>query len=162
MSHKPFTMRKLRGFTLIELLIVMAILAILTVIGLANFQSARIKARDAKRKSDLQTISKSLEAYVNDHGSYPAHSGGKIVCNPPDICDWGNPFSDANGTIYSATLPVDDLSPTQFYYYDSNGTSFTLYALLENTNDPSINLTLTTDCRLSTNCNYKITSSNIQ
>lgn len=149
--HKP-------GFTLIELLISMAILGILATIGFGNFQSARLKAADAKKKSDLTTIAKSLEAYVNDYRSYPVSSNGKIVCDPPNtICDWGEPFSDGT-TIYAATLPVS----TTAYVYESNGTSYTLYTRLENENDPAIT---TFDPAVScgnASCNYKITSSNIQ
>lgn len=149
--------RKL-GFTLIELLISMAILGILATIGFGNFQTARLKAADAKKKSDLSTIAKSLEAYVNDYRSYPASSNGKIVCIPPNtICDWGSSFSDGT-TIYAANLPI----PSTDYVYVSNGTSYTLYTRLENQQDPAI---ITIDPPVScagTDCNYKITSSNIQ
>lgn len=150
-----------KGFTLIELLVVMAILGILSVIGLSNFQSARIKARDAKRKSDLQTIAKSLEAYANDYQDYPADNSGKISCTTPATCDWDGPFKDSKGTIYAAKLPKDDLSPTQVYYYDANGTvSYSLYARLENANDPAIDSSITKLCGTPT-CNYKINSSNL-
>lgn len=152
-----------KGFTLVELLIVIAILAILSAVGVANFQSARIKARDVGRKSDLQTIAKSLEAYVNDHGSYPlSNSDGEIICktSAPVECVWGEPFTDDNGTVYTATLP-SDTSGLSYYYSSQTGTSYTLYASLENTNDPSIvTITPTVPCG-DQDCNYKITSSNI-
>ncbi len=152
-----------RGFTLVELLIVIAILSILSTIGVANFQSARIKARDVGRKSDLQSISKSLEAYVNDHRSYPLSNGdGKIICKSGStICNWGAEFSDDNGTIYSATLPSDSGGYT-YWYSSSTGSSYTLYAHIENDNDPAINNTITQTCGGEILCNYKVTSSNIQ
>ncbi len=147
------------GFTLIELLIAMAILAILSTLGLANFQSTRIKARDISRKSDLQTIAKSLEAYVNDHHSYPISDlDGEIVCGTAN-CTWGNAFVDDNGTIYAATLPSDETAAN--YYYTSNGTSYTLYARLENSNDAAIDFTITQTCGAAElTCNYQIKSSN--
>lgn len=147
-----------RGFTLIELLITMSILGILATIGFGNFKSARLKAADAKKKSDLTTIAKSLEAYVNDHRSYPTSSNGRIVCITPNtICDWGEPFTDGT-TTYTATLP----EPTTAYVFVSDGTSYTLYTRLENEQDPSITtITPTVDCS-GADCNYKITSSNIQ
>lgn len=148
----------LPGFTLIELLISMAILGVLSVIGFANFQSARIKAADAKKKSDLSAIAKSLEAYVNDHRSYPSSSSGKIVCQSPNtICDWGEAFTDGT-TTYIATLPT----PATAYIYVSTGTSYSLYTRLENENDPTLmtfNPTVLCD---SSDCNYKVSSSNIQ
>lgn len=149
-----------RGFTLIELLITMSILGVLATIGFGSFQSSRLKAADAKKKSDLTTIAKSLEAYVNDHRSYPTSSNGKIVCiSPNTICDWGETFADSNDTIYAATLPI----PSTAYIYVSTGTSYTLYTRLENEQDPSIT-TFNPEvvCDGESLCNYKITSSNIQ
>lgn len=146
-----------RGFTLIELLISMAILGILATIGFGNFQSARLKAADAKKKSDLTTIAKSLEAYVNDHRRYPNSSNGQIVCvDPNTTCAWGDPFTDGT-TIYAATLPT----PTTAYVYVSDGSSYTLYTRLENLQDPAIVILDDVDCGTAP-CNYKITSSNIQ
>jgi len=145
------------GFTLIELLIAMAILGVLSTIGFANFTSARIKAADIKKKTDLTTIAKSLEAYVNDHHTYPNSIDGKIVCEPPNgVCDWGEPFADSNGTIYVAALP--EPSGTE-YIYTKTGNSFVLYTHLDNENDPSLDTSITKSCGSKT-CNYKITSSN--
>ena len=147
-----------RGFTLIELLITMSILGVLATLGFGSFTSARLKAADAKKKSDLTTIAKSLEAYVNDHRSYPTSSNGRIVCITPNTtCDWGEPFSDGS-TTYTATLP----EPTTSYVYSSDGTSYTLYTRLENQQDPAI-ITITPSVACGgADCNYKITSSNIQ
>jgi type II secretory pathway pseudopilin PulG len=141
---------------------VIAILAILSAIGVSNFQSARIKARDVSRKSDLQTVSKSLEAYVNDHRAYPlSSSDGEIICKSDNSsCEWGSEFSDTTGTIYAATLPQDSSGAS--YRYSSNGSSYTLYAFLENENDPAVvDIEPAVACGAAS-CNYKITSSNIQ
>lgn len=146
-----------RGFTLVELLIVIAILAILSTLGINNFQTARIKARDISRKSDLATIAKTLEAYVNDYRQYPSASNGKISCNGET--NWGDPCVDAKGTIYAAKLPSD---PGGYnYYYVKSGVTYTLYAHIENTEDPSLMATPIVGCGGAGNsCNYKITSSN--
>lgn len=151
-----------KGFTLIELLVVMVIIGILATLGIGNFATARSKARDAKRKNDLETVAKSLEAYANDHRSYPNSSSGKIICiSPATTCDWGDPFSDGN-SLYTAKLPKDTADPNYYYRYDAggSGTSYTLYARLENENDPAVDSTISTDCG-DKNCNYKVTSSNI-
>ncbi len=132
-----------RGFTLVELLVVIAILAILSTLGVTNFQSARIKARDLARKSDLQTIAKSLEAYVNDHKEYPI----------TDL-SWGSAFTDGQ-TIYVSKLP-DNI--TQEYFYESNGKTYTLYTHLENTQDSSVFTPAFDGC--GSTCNYKLMSTN--
>lgn len=50
-----------KGFTLIELLVVVAIIAILSTIGLTLFNGAQQNARDARRKSDIDAIAAALE-----------------------------------------------------------------------------------------------------
>lgn len=159
--HKRSLHQLSAGFTLIELLIVMVIIGILATIGLVNFSTARQKARDAKRKADLETVAKSLEAYANDHRGYPVSSSGIIVCDPPvGTCAWGDEFSDAQGTIYTAKLPEDSSTPNRIYYYDSDGTTYHLFAALENDNDPAIDSTIVESCGSGVTCNYQLTSSN--
>jgi len=62
-----------RGFTLIELLVVIAIIGLLSSVVLASLNTARVKARDAKRASDMTQVVNALELYANDHNAtYPA------------------------------------------------------------------------------------------
>jgi prepilin-type N-terminal cleavage/methylation domain-containing protein len=62
---------KKKGFTLIELLVVVAIIGLLSSVMLASLNSARGKARDAKRLSDMHQMQVALELYYNTFGSYP-------------------------------------------------------------------------------------------
>lgn len=59
-----------KGFTLIELLVVIAIIGILSSVVLASLSAARMKARDAKRISDLGQIATALELYNDANGAY--------------------------------------------------------------------------------------------
>lgn len=157
LKPKTCNLKPKKGFTLIELLIAMAILAILSTIGFGNFQTARIKARDAKRKADLTAVTKALEAYQNDHRTYPRGVNGQIMgCAGASACSWGSSFSDGTST-YMATLPSDT---NQYVYESSDGSSYTLYAYLENAEDSSLIENLSQTCG-SKPCNYKITSNNI-
>lgn len=60
-----------RGFTLVELLVVIAIIGLLSTIGVVSLNSARAKARDAKRLSDVRQMSSILELFFNGKQSYP-------------------------------------------------------------------------------------------
>jgi prepilin-type N-terminal cleavage/methylation domain-containing protein len=63
---------KRKGFTLIELLVVIAIIGLLSTLSVVSLNSARGKARDAARKSDINAIATAMELYNVEIGSYPA------------------------------------------------------------------------------------------
>lgn len=63
-----------RGFTLIELLVVIAIIGVLSSIVLTSLNSARVKARDTQRVTEVREIAKALTAYFIDHGYFPTYS----------------------------------------------------------------------------------------
>lgn len=65
-----------KGFTLIELLVVIAIIGILAATVLIGMRSARGKARDSARKTDISTIITALETSYDDTESYPAVTAG--------------------------------------------------------------------------------------
>lgn len=116
------------GFTLIELLIVIAIIGVLMSIATVNFIVVRQRSRDAQRKTDLIQIQSALEFYRTDSGIYPDTTQFSAA-------QCGQPFM--NGTaVYMKKIPCDPLTKTAYQYIpDSTGTTYTLYACLENTGD---------------------------
>lgn len=71
-KQKVFTPGNSKGFTLIELLVVIAIIGILATIVMVSLNTARAKARDARRLSDIRQLELALQMYYDANGSYPA------------------------------------------------------------------------------------------
>lgn len=80
-----FCIKKQKGFTLIELLVVIAIIGLLSSVVITSLNSARVRARDARRIADLHQIQLALELYYSANGYYPQSD-----------CGW-----DCNGYRYS-------------------------------------------------------------
>ena len=151
------------GFTLIELLIVIALIGILASFSVVAFNKFQQMGRDARRKSDLDAISKALELAKSDS------VGGQYYpdCpSPNDVCVLNSTNQTANpaiGPTYIKTVPADPKagggncgSPDYYnnvYCYQSTPggctgqtglspcTSYTLISCLENANDNGTNVT---------------------
>jgi prepilin-type N-terminal cleavage/methylation domain-containing protein len=108
MSYK---LNKKLGFTLIELLVVISIIGMLSSIVLASLNSARIKARDVRRKADLHSLELAIALFNDATGTYPDNA----------LTDGGNwPASyRAQLAPYLPNPPVDPLSNTGGRYYGS-------------------------------------------
>lgn len=126
-----------QGFTLVELLIVIAIIGILSSVTVAQFITAKKKANDVSRKSDLNGISKSLQMYFTDFGVFPdASADGKMIVGGTTK-DWGGEFNDSTGYVYMKVLPREN-SLTGFpycYKIDTDKKKFAIFAQLENVED---------------------------
>lgn len=149
--------KKTYGFTLIELLVVIAIIALLSSVVLAALSSARMKSRDARRKSDLQNIRIALELYYDAYGVYPPYRPSNTCVTPGRVdystsrCSTANWLTtDANFLKYIPIVPrdpVNDGAPSSgndspwwgahsyAYTTSASGTNFDLVAELENSSD---------------------------
>ncbi|MBI2053312.1 MAG: prepilin-type N-terminal cleavage/methylation domain-containing protein [Candidatus Sungbacteria bacterium] len=124
------TYKREQGFTLIELLVVISIIGLLSSVVLTSVNSARAKARDARRIADLKEMQKALEFYYDSNNAYPS-SGGSWRGNCSSYGNYG--ISGSGGYIpdlaptYIPVLPVDP-KPVggSCYLYNSNGTDYIL------------------------------------
>jgi len=67
--------RNEKGFTLIELMIVIAIIGILAVIAIPQFNAYRARSYNAGALSDIRNIETAVEAYYVDYQHYPTVTG---------------------------------------------------------------------------------------
>lgn len=148
------------GFTLVELLVVMAIIAILTVITLGSFTESQKKSRDGARKANLKSLSEAINLYYTDTGSFPS------------TITFGGELSQGS-MIYMKKTPSEKSSGVEPFKYNTLSTrkSFKLYTNLENDKDRDCYCYRTARAEgpacsdlgytISNGCGYIITSSNI-
>ncbi len=106
-----------QGFTLIELLVVISIIGLLSMISVVALGSARAKARDSRRLTDIKAIGTAIDLYILDYDHSPylgANDCNAFTSIGGDTCtaiDW-----DADGkwsiletelAEYLSQLPVD-------------------------------------------------------
>ncbi len=160
------SLRRRAGFTLVELLIAIVIIGIIASIGYSSYNSAQMRARDAKRKQDLRSISVALELYYQKNKHYPCSSDWQLSSSADSL--WikdevvigvtscgSTPFN----TNYINSLPKDPLRNSGnpqggvengYAYWAASTVGFTgcpgasgqfynLTTLLENSNDPDRN-----------------------
>lgn len=133
---------KIYGFTLIELLVVIAIIGILSTVAMTSLQGARAKARDARRKTDMDAISLAVEQYYAQYGTYTIPGTGYNSCS----CGWFNREDGAAPYVKSIatgleeagyftdaprdpSINSDNVTPQYMKYQCGNG--FYVYAKLE-------------------------------
>lgn len=163
---------KQKGFTLIELLVVIAILGILSVISFVTLDTVRAKARDTKRISEINQVTKALEVYFTEHGHYPyftntayANESGwdnyELADNWGDLLDilYAEGYLTMEKKIFSAGIgdvnislqdPSFEWGSDQLYQYMPSADpiigqpgSFRIRTKLENLSDPVLNTSLT-------------------
>ena len=126
-----------KGFTLIELLVVIAIIGLLSTLAVVALGSARTKARDSKRLSDIKQVQTALELYYTDQNAYPSQQGIVLGSATTTCLNAAGGFTDAascGSSPYMGLVPSD---PGSFEYrYTSTGTRFLITGTLETNVSP--------------------------
>ena len=136
---KPSTIRfsksKKRSFTLVELLVVIAVVGLISVLAIVASNAARIKARDAKRMTDIKQITIALELVMAFDNSYP-NSGGTVCLS---TCMSGSPPAWCSGLkVQMFNIPNDPLPNQRCYLYNSDGSNFRVAAQFESASNSNL------------------------
>lgn len=125
------------GFTLMELLVVIVIIGFLATAISASLGDARVKARDVRRKADLDSLRSAIELYNDANSQYPGSSDTTTG-------DWTPAFKTQLAS-YLSLPPKDPLQNNGSRYYGfykigsapdpSCDNTYTLLMYLEATSD---------------------------
>lgn len=129
-KDRSFLKNQKNGFSMIEVLTVTAILAVLMIIAITQLPKQLEKAKDSRRKSDLQKVKIAFENWHNDEGCYP----------PDTILD------NCGGTElepYLKIIPCDPGTEQSYIYYPEEAPTepdcpqnYRVWADLYKTDDP--------------------------
>jgi len=100
-----------RGFTMIELLVVMTLIVILATMGMTQYKTSQVYAREAVLKEDLFRMRDAIDQYYADKGQYPSTidalvSDGYLRKVPED------PFTKSNSSWQTVPAEPDPANPT--------------------------------------------------
>jgi len=124
-----------KGFTLVELLVVIAIIALLSTLSVVALNSARAKARDARRLSDIKQIRTALDMYLDSNMKYPDPLNASSTLGTGNFAcltsaGWTT-TSGCSGNIFMQTVPSDPLSARSYQYYKVDDTHYRISYYLE-------------------------------
>lgn len=119
-----------KGFTLIELLVVIAIIGLLSTLAVVALGSAREKARDSKRLSDLKQVQTALELFYTDNNGYPTST--VTLGSTSAACLNSSGFTTAGcANPYMGQVPADPAPGQSYSYSASSSESYSITATLE-------------------------------
>lgn len=143
----PLSLRQVRrGFTLIELLLVIGIIAILASIVIVAINPTKQlgSARDAQRRSDVNTIVNGVYQYAIDKNTLPSliTTTNTAICKSKD----SYPAGVTEGTLGTTCVKLDSLSGTYLVRIPSDpqaptGTGFTGYSIVKDATTSRVTVT---------------------
>lgn len=144
---------KLKGLTLIELLVAMVILSLLATFSFILFSTYLKRARDARRKGNLERIKTALYDYYFDAN-----------CFPQTLPSCNQNFGE-DSEVYLSNFPCDFKGKPYGYQTDGSSCSqwFKILTNLENISDKGIDkVGCRNGCGPKCEYNYGLASTNIR
>lgn len=117
------------GFTLTELLVIVAIIALLAILGIGVYLRQVAKGNDSRRKGEMKRITVAVEEYEKDNNCYPK----VIVCGDSP---------DQEIYPYLHNIPCDPVTHQSYAYEPGPPAScpswYRVYSKLQNLGDTQI------------------------
>ena len=135
-------MKNKNGFTIIELLVVLAIIAVLSSLGITFFSAAAAKGRDGRREEDIKEIQNILALYANNRGRYPVCSpeiviNGTTDCLSVALIGEGSAISTPKDPRHGVGMGTcGDSTFFDYCYISTGGQTYTVRYLLETDSIP--------------------------
>ena len=110
------------GFTILEILIVIAVFGLLATFGALSLNSARARARDAQRVSDVSVLRNALSEYWLQNSRYPASASVNLGQPGTKTAVFGSSgFTEQVDPASVTYLPRVPTGPTVNEYYRYHG-----------------------------------------
>jgi len=98
------------GFTMLELMVVMTLIVVLATMGMTQYKTSQVYAKEAVLKEDLFRLRDAIDQYYADKGMYPSTldslvSDGYLRKVPDD------PFTKSNSTWQTVPSEPDPNNP---------------------------------------------------
>ncbi|HMD34078.1 MAG TPA: type II secretion system protein [Vicinamibacterales bacterium] len=98
------------GFTMIELLIVLSLIVILASMGMSQYHSSVVYAKESTLKEDLFRMRDAIDQYYADKGQYPS-SLDALVSDHYMRALPVDPFTKSNSTWQTVPAEPDSTNP---------------------------------------------------
>jgi len=98
------------GFTMLELMVVMTLIVVLATMGMTQYKTSQVYAKEAVLKEDLFRLRDAIDQYYADKGMYPSTLDSLVsdgyLRKVPD-----EPFTKSNSTWQTVPAEPDPNNP---------------------------------------------------
>jgi prepilin-type N-terminal cleavage/methylation domain-containing protein len=121
-------MKVIRGFTFIELLLVAAVISLLSSIGLASLNKARVKSRNIKTTHGVTQMITALFLYYDTYGKFPCHTFESSMNNGVENPNFIRPLFDSG--LISRDVLKNNVYHFEYASFSDSGPGCGQYAYL--------------------------------
>ncbi len=120
----PHPKHRVQGFTLLELLVVIVIIGLLAGLVAPRYFETVGKSKVKVVRAQMDTLSKVLEQYRLEVGTYPTQEQGlaALMVQPAGVRRWQGPY-------LKKEIPMDPWGNPYLFQLSSNGREFDLISL---------------------------------